>query len=71
MSDARHYAEQARLYSELAAQADNDLERQGYIRVAAGFVQIAKDAATFEARTGETLSAPTAVPTLEIRDGQI
>lgn len=58
MSDARHYADEARRYTELAAQADTDLEREGYIRVAVGFVELAKHVATFEARTGETLSAP-------------
>ena len=53
MRETQHYAEQAKLFARLAAEARSEAEREGFSSVAAGYLSLAKRAATRE------LSRPT------------
>jgi len=50
MNDSRHYTDQAQRFARLAAQAQGEQERDAYHRLAAGYLQLAKDAAAMELR---------------------
>jgi len=50
MNDSRHYNDQAQRFARLAAQAQGEQERDAYHRLAAGYLQLAKDAAAMELR---------------------
>ena len=50
MHDSRHYTDQAQRFARLAAEAQGEPERDAYHRLAAGYLQLAKDAAAIEMR---------------------
>lgn len=58
MHDSKHYTEQAQRFARLAAQAPSAQERDGYARLAAGYLQLAKDAASMELRAARDAAAP-------------
>ena len=52
MQDSSYYTDQAQRFARLAAQAEGEQERDAYHRLAAGYLQLAKDAAAMELRQG-------------------
>lgn len=55
MSDTEHYLQQAKTYAAQAEMAATEEGRVGFLRLAGAYVQLARDAATFERTWGAPL----------------
>ena len=57
MTDAEHYLNQAEALMRIADEAPSQEEREQYVRMAGAYVQLAKEAASFEATHERPLEA--------------